>query len=54
MSESLGGTPMTIFHTWYDLCEGVDRDSGFVMGGSHLMHDINHSIVKFKICMECG
>ena len=33
MSESLGGTPMTIFHTWYGICEGVGWDSGYVMGG---------------------
>ena len=46
MSESLGGTPMTIFHTLYDMCEGVCRDSGYVMGGSHLMHDINHSMCE--------
>ena len=33
MSESLGGTPMTIFHTLNDMCEGVGQDSGYVMGG---------------------
>ena len=33
MSESLGGTPITIFHTLYGMCEGVGRDSGYVMGG---------------------
>ena len=33
MSESLGGTPMTGFHTWCCMCEGVDRDSGYVMKG---------------------
>ena len=46
MSESLGGTSMTIFHTWYGMCEGVGRDSGYVMGRSHLMHDINHSMCE--------
>ena len=33
MSESLGGTPMTIFHTLYGMCEGVSRDSGYVISG---------------------
>ena len=33
MSESLGGTPMTIFHTLYDMCEGVGRDLGYVVSG---------------------
>ena len=46
MSESLGGTPMIIFHTWYGMCDGVDRDSGVCHGGSHLMHDINHSMCE--------
>ena len=34
MSESLGGTPITIFHTCYGMCEGVGRDLGYVMGVS--------------------
>ena len=59
MSESLGGTPMTIFHTLNDMCEGVGQNSGYVMGagggggggggggvGSHLMHDINYSMCE--------
>ena len=33
MSESPGGTLTTIFHTWYDMCEVVGRDLGYVMGG---------------------
>ena len=33
MSESLGGTPMTIFHIGYCKCEGVGWDSGYVVGG---------------------
>ena len=52
MSESLRGTPMTTFHTWYGVCEGVGWDLGYVMGGggggwgSHFMHDINHSMCE--------
>ena len=46
MSESLGGTLMTIFHTWYGMCEEVDRDSGYVVSGFYLMHDIKHSMCK--------
>ena len=33
MSESPGGTPMIIFHTWYGMCEGVGRDLGYVVSG---------------------
>ena len=33
MSESLGGTLMTIFHTLYAMCEEVGRDSGYVVSG---------------------
>ena len=31
MSESLGETPMTGFHTWSCMCEGVGQDLGYVM-----------------------
>ena len=52
MSESLGETPMTIFHTWYGMCEGVGQDSGYVMGGliSCMIEII--PCVKFKTYME--
>ena len=33
MSESLGETPITGFHTWLYMCEGVGQDSGYVMSG---------------------
>ena len=33
MSESLGETTMIGFHTWLCMCEGVGRDSGYVMSG---------------------
>ena len=33
MSESLGETPMTSFHTWSFMCEGVGQDLGYVMSG---------------------
>ena len=49
MSESLCGTPMTIFHTWYGMCEGVGQDSMYVVSSFHLMHDIKHSMCKFQI-----
>ena len=31
MSESLGETSMTVFHTWLCMYKGVGRDSGYVM-----------------------
>ena len=31
MSESLGETLMTGFHTWLCMCEGVGQDSGYSM-----------------------
>ena len=33
MSESLSRTLMTIFHTWYGMCEGVSQDSRYVVSG---------------------
>ena len=57
MSESLGGTPMTIFHTWYGMCEGVDRDSRYVVSGFISCNDIKHSMCKFQIVWnvdDCG
>ena len=49
MSESLSGTPMTSFHTWHGMCEGVGRDSGYVMRGHILCMIQIIPCVKFKI-----
>ena len=38
--ESLGETPMTSFHTWHCMCEGVSQDSGYGHEEYHLMHDM--------------
>ena len=37
--KSLGETPMTVFHTCHCRCKGVNRDSGYRLEESHLMHD---------------
>ena len=37
--ESLGETPMTGFHTWHCICEGVSQDSSCGHEESHLMND---------------
>ena len=38
--KSLGDTPMTGFHTWHCMCEGVDQDLGYGHEESYLMHDM--------------
>ena len=42
--KSLGGTPMTGFHTLCPRCEGVGQASGYGHEESHLMHDMKYSI----------
>ena len=39
-----GGTPLTVFHTWRCMFEGVGRDSGCGHEESHLMHNTKHFI----------
>ena len=39
-----GGMPLTVFHTWRCMFEGVGRDSGCEHEESHLMHDTEHFI----------
>ena len=38
----MGETPMTGFHTWRCMCEGVGQDSGYGHEPSHLIHDMKY------------
>ena len=38
--KSLSETPMTGFHTWCCMCEGVGQDLGYGHEESHLIHDM--------------
>ena len=42
--RSLSETPMTGFHNWHFMCEGVGQDSSYGHEESHLMHDMIYSI----------
>ena len=51
---SFGETPMTGFHTWHCMCEGVGQDSVYEHEESHLMHDMKKFNVGLHFYMECG
>ena len=40
----MGETPMTGFHTWRCMREGVGQDSGYRHEPSHLIHDMKYSM----------
>ena len=51
MSESLGETPMTSFHTCFYMCEEVGRESGYSM--KSFISCITKNKIKTIQCMNC-
>ena len=45
--RSLGETPITGFHSWHCMREGINRDSGYGHVESNLMHDMKKK--KFHV-----
>ena len=50
----VGETPMTGFHTWHFMCEGIGQNSGYGHEESYLMHDMKFPYRIAFFCMECG
>ena len=55
MSQSLGETPMTSFHTWLCMCEGVSRDSrhGMRILISCMIKKKYHSMCEMIVVCHC-
>ena len=49
MSESLGESPMTSFHIWLCMFEGVGRDSGYGIRTLISCMIQNHSMYKVHL-----